>query len=119
MEKFAVNFDTASESTFAQEPLDVEKNIFKDSKDKQQELFEGWLPVITTKWGDKNDVAFERTDYSTLAGAPLSPESNLNGDEPALLISRLLIRNDSPVSKRVHYYIKVWKKALVEYGYSA
>jgi len=46
MEKFAVNFDTASESTFAQEPLDVEKNIFKDSKDKQQELFEGWLPEI-------------------------------------------------------------------------
>jgi hypothetical protein len=120
MEKFVVNFDTAAESLSYQQAVSGQKNIFKESREKQQELSEGWLPVIVTKWGEKTDVAFERTDYAVLANSPEPfDESKLTGNEPALLISRLLIRNDSPVAKKVHYYIKAWKKAEVEYGYAS
>jgi hypothetical protein len=120
MEKFVVNFDTTVEPLFSQGLTSRQKDIFKEARDKQQELSAGWLPIVITKWGDKSDVAFERTDYAVLANAPSSlDQSKLTGNEPALLISRLVIRNDSPSSKKIEDYIKPWKKGEKEFGYAS
>lgn len=120
MPQFVVNFDTLAEPVADQESTNPQPNIFKEAKDKQQELAKGWLPIITTIWGEKSEVSYTRTDYAVLASPPETlDESNLTGDEPALLISRLVIRNESPLPKRIHYYVKAWKRQVGEWGYPA
>ena len=76
---------------------------------KDQSLEEGWLPILVTRWTE-DLLAFERTDYASLLTMP-DPldESRLTGTEPAVMISRLQIRNDSPVTQTAQYYIRPWK----------
>jgi hypothetical protein len=113
--KFAVYFDSTDESATPAETPDA---LFSTATEKHQELEEGWLPIITTRW-NTNDLSLERMDYAVLHSAP-DPlvESRLRGDELALMISRLKIRNDSPAPISIFYYIKPWKPANggLDYG---
>jgi hypothetical protein len=109
--QFGVFFDTTGDPMLFQKPTLVGKNLFQEEEAKHQELEEGWLPIIVTKWSE-NDLTFERTDYAVLAGLSEDlDESRLRGDESASMISRLRIRNDSPVPQMVQYYVKPWKPA--------
>ena len=111
--KFAVYFDTA-EQPFQFEPPSPPQNLFANDDrstrwvdPKTQHLKDGWLPVLTTHWS-QNDLAFERTDLGTLVHLDKG-EEELIGDEPAILISQLKIRNSSPDEKLASYYIRPWK----------
>jgi hypothetical protein len=116
--KFAMYFASTEETTMFQAPTSAEE-LFVKEDEKRQELEAGWLPILVTKWS-RNDVTFERLDYAALSQAPEPlEESKLMGNELALLISRLRIRNDSPVSKTVCYYIKPWKPSSGEIDYGA
>ena len=67
--KFAVYFDsTAAPTSFEEPPGTMEVN-FSNVANKQQELEEGWLPAIISKWS-QNYLSFERTDYAVLPEAP-------------------------------------------------
>jgi hypothetical protein len=112
--QFAVYFGSAEESATSTESPDA---LFSAAAEKQQELEAGWLPILTTRWS-ANELSLERMDYSVLPSAP-DPlvESRLRGDELAVMISRLKIRNDSPVPLSVSYYIKPWKPASGGVGY--
>lgn len=114
--RFAVYFASTEESTWFQEPANPE-DLFGKEEEKRQELEEGWMPILTSHWS-RNDVHFERLDFATLWPAP-DPldESQLMGNEPAVLISRLAIRNDSPLPKTVRYCIKPWKPVTGEVHY--
>jgi hypothetical protein len=105
--KFAMHFASTEESTLFEEPSPTE-GLFTQEEEKLQQLEEGWLPLLTTTWS-RNDVSFERLDYAALHQQP-DPlnESALLGNELALLISRLAIRNNSPLAKTVRYYVKPW-----------
>jgi hypothetical protein len=83
---------------------------------KEQSLAEGWLPILTTAWS-QNEIAFERTDYAHLHGVSDGNVQAWNGDEPAVLISRLKITNTSAIGKTVRYYILPWKPATGGLGY--
>jgi hypothetical protein len=109
--QFGVFFDTTAAPMLFQKPTLVGKNLFQDEEAKHQELEEGWLPIIVTNWSE-NDLTFERTDYAVLSGLSDGlAESTLRGDEPASMISRLRIKNDSPVPQMAQYYVKPWKPA--------
>jgi hypothetical protein len=109
--KFAVYFDTTDQPSRFEKPVNELNGLFESGKAKQQSLEEGWLPIIRTTWSE-NELAFERTDYAVLQdSAAAFDESQLRGNEPALMISRLKIRNDSTIPNTVHYYIKPWKPA--------
>jgi len=115
--KFSIYFASTEESTLFQEPSTA-ADLFKKEDEKLQQLEEGWLPMVTTKWS-RNEVSFERLDYATLQKAfePMD-EATLLGNELALLISRLIIRNNSPVPKTISYYLKPWNQQTgrVDYG---
>ncbi len=104
---FAMHFASTEESTLFQEPSTAE-GLFTQEEEKLQQLEEGWLPLLTTTWS-RNDLSFERLDYGALHQQP-DPleESALSGNELAVLISRLTIRNNSPLPKTVRYYVKPW-----------
>jgi hypothetical protein len=115
--KFAMYFASSEASDLFQEPAAGPENLFSAEEEKHQELEEGWLPILVTKWS-RNEVGFERHDYATIHGSP-DPldESKLMGNELALLISRLSIRNNSPIPKTINYYIKPWKPVGKELDY--
>jgi hypothetical protein len=109
---FAVYFDTSEQPFhFQQGPSpDTEFSFEKGSSDwtthKQQTLKEGWLPIVQNLWSE-NMLGFERTDFGALLH-PGVPES-LVGNEPAVLYSRLTIRNGSTTREIADYYIRPWK----------
>jgi hypothetical protein len=116
--RFAMYFASTEESVMLQETVKPE-DLFTHEDEKRQGLEEGWMPILTSKWS-RNEVSFERLDYAALSPArePLD-ESQLMGDEPAVLISRLAIQNNSTVPKTVVYYIKPWKPDTGEVTYGA
>ena len=115
--KFALYFASTEASKLFQEPARA-GDSFSTEDEKSQSLEEGWLPIVATKWS-RNDVCFERLDYATLDHPPQPlDESKLMGNELALLISRLTIRNESTMPKTVSYSIQPWKPSngQLEYG---
>lgn len=116
--KFAVYFASAEALTLFQAPNADFLSFPADEEEKHQELEEGWLPILLTRWS-RNDVGFERLDYAALADVTGPPdESKLMGDELAVMISRLTLTNKSPEPKTARYYFKPWKPAngRVDYG---
>jgi len=108
---FGVFFDSAGAPTLFEKTPGSKKHLFQTVDPKHQELEEGWLPIITTRWSE-NDISFRRTDFGTLREMPAEvEESALRGDEPAVMISRLTITNPSVVPQVAEYYIKPWKAA--------
>lgn len=115
--KFAVYFDTTEQPSLFQNPTKGPENLFQEGEPKRQRLLEGWLPIIITEWSE-NELAFERTDYAVLQNPPeVLDESKLMGNEAALMISRLKIRNNSTNPTAAGYYIKPWKAASGSLGY--
>ncbi len=115
--QFAVYFDTAEQPVLFQSAAAKPAGLFEADKQKQQRLEEGWLPIIITTWSE-NELAFERSDYGVLQHSPEPlDESRLMGNEPALLISRLSIRNNSTIPSLASYYIKPWRPAGGNLGY--
>jgi hypothetical protein len=115
--KFALYFASSEASKLFQEPVRA-GDFFATEEEKPQSLQEGWLPIVATRWS-RNEVSFERVDYATLDQPPEPlDESKLLGNELALMISRLTIRNESTTLKTVSYYIQPWKPSSgqLEYG---
>jgi hypothetical protein len=115
--KFAVYFETTEEPLLFQSPAInlplAENSPFLESK--HQSLEDGWLPIVTTTWS-QNDLVFQRTDYAHLRQDSMD-ESKLMGNEPAVLVSRLVISNPSPVAKTGRYFIAPWRPTTGNTGY--
>jgi hypothetical protein len=117
---FSLYFDTTEEPLWFQPPAPnlpaTGPQAAAREWQKQQSLAEGWLPILTTAWS-QNELGFERTDYAHLHGVSGGQDS-WNGDEPAVLISRLRISNTSAISKTGRYYMLPWKPAAggLSYG---
>jgi hypothetical protein len=67
----------------------------------RQELLDGWLPLVTTRWKD-GGLVFKEQAYSTLLDAPLDDE-HLRGNEPSIALLNLDVSNPqpSPVNARI------------------
>lgn len=113
MPSFAVYFDTAEQPFLFETPASPQGVFASEEKStlwvvpKQQVLKDGWLPVVTTQWST-NDLSFERTDFGTLVDSA-QPIDRLVGNEAAVLMSKVAIRNSSPEMKLGSYYIRPWK----------
>ena len=105
---FAVYFDTADQ------PFLSPASVFADGENthrwvvpRKQCLGEGWLPMIETRWS-QNDLEFERTDFGSLLDSHQDAQKAI-GNEPAVLLSQLKIRNSSPAAGIATYDIRPWK----------
>ncbi len=111
---FAIYFDTAEQPFLFQPPpvpLAFHNNATPISwmEDKRQRLKDGWLPQIETQWS-QNNLEFTRADFGTLLSHDQGDE-NLIGNEEAILVSRLRIRNASPTREVTTLFIRPWKPA--------
>lgn len=117
--QFAVYFDTSEEPALFAKPTAKSPNLFQNEKPRRQKLRDGWLPILITDWSE-NDLAFERSDFAVLQNHPPQlDQAKLKGDEAALMVSRLTIRNNSTTATFAGYYIKPWKPASGSLGYGA
>ncbi len=121
--QFAVYFDSAEQPFLFQNP--PQPAVFAEDRatpwvtPKEQRLVDGWLPMIETRWS-QNNLAFERTDFGTLLETGQSTAKALVGNEPAIMVSRLRIVNNSPTSELATWYIRPWKPAdLARFPYGA
>ncbi len=118
--QFAAYFDTTEEPLWFQAPAPnlppTGPQAAAREWQKDQSLAEGWLPILTTAWS-QNELGFERTDFAHLHGVSGADVNSWNGDEPAVLISRLEITNHSAISKTARYYIVPWKPATGGFSY--
>jgi hypothetical protein len=112
---FAVYFDTAEQPFLFQAPP-TPSNVFAKADgaspwviQKEQRLTDGWLPMIETRWS-QNNLEFQRKDFGALLHADQAIDKSI-GNEPAVLVSRLRIRNSSPTSEIATYFIRPWKSA--------
>ena len=106
---FAVYFDSRESPAGSVEPSGGFDDAFAASVEHRQALEDGWLPIVKTTWS-RNDVGFERVDFAALApGAEPVDQSNSIGDELAMVVTQLTIRNGSPTAGTVSYFIKPWK----------
>jgi hypothetical protein len=108
---FAVYFDTAEQPFHfpAPPPMSSADVSTPWVVPKEQRLKDGWMPLIETQWS-QNNLGFERRDFGTLLHINQAKEK-LTGNEPAVLISRLTIRNSSPTNELATYFIRPWKPA--------
>ena len=114
--EFGMFFDSAGSPALF-EAAGTKKHLFQDLAPKHQELQEGWLPIIVTKWSE-NDIGFRRSDFGVLPGMAADlDEAKLRGDEPAVLISRLTITNNAVVPQVAEYYIRPWRPAQGQMPY--
>ncbi len=117
--KYAVYFDTTDQWPLFEKPINEFSGLFVQEKMKDQTLEDGWLPIIGTTWSE-NGLAFERTDYAVLQNSSGNiNESQLKGNEPALMISRLKIRNNQTIPNTGSYYIKPWKPTSGQMTYGS
>ncbi|MEO6965712.1 MAG: hypothetical protein ABI076_07410, partial [Acidobacteriaceae bacterium] len=122
MPSFAVFFDTAEQPFLFEVPpaphaFENEDTHTQWVVPKEQQLEEGWRPILTTRWS-QNNLAFERIDFGALLQSD-QPQEKQVGNEPAILISTLKIRNCSPTREIATYFIRPWKPAApdhVSYG---
>lgn len=109
--RYAVYFDTTDQWPQFEKAVNEFSGLFGHEETKEQKLEDGWLPIITTTWSE-NGLAFERTDYGVLQNSSGDiNESQLKGNEPAMMISRLKVRNNQTIPNTARYYIKPWKPA--------
>ena len=71
----------------------------------RQELLDGWLPRVTTRWEDRG-LCFEEEAYSTLLDAPLD-DQQLQGNEPSITLLRLDVRNSRPSPAAARIWLRI------------
>lgn len=72
----------------------------------QQSVLDGWLPVITSHWEDR-EFSYEQTAFAALLDGPLTPEAQRRGDENIVAMLRFVIRNTTPGRKRTRLWMAV------------
>lgn len=77
----------------------------------QQQLLEGWLPIVVSRWTDR-EIAFEETIFATLHSRPDGQDSlfdpNLRrGDEDIAAMVRVVVRNTTHGTKQAQLWIAI------------
>ncbi len=72
----------------------------------EQTLLEGWLPVVISRWMDR-EMAFEETTFATLLDKPIRGSRERRGDEDVVAMTRFAIRNTTQGRKRAHLWLNI------------
>ncbi len=72
----------------------------------RQELLEGWLPVVISRWLDR-EIAFEVTTLATFVDGPPREATLRRGDEDIAAMIRIVIRNTTHGRKRTQLWLAI------------
>ena len=68
-----------------------------------QSVAAGYLPIILTDWSN-DGLKFHEETFATLLDAPLET-ANIRGDEPSVLLARLMVKNPSSAAKPANVWL--------------
>ena len=71
-----------------------------------QSLLDGWLPVVISRWLDR-EIAVEETAFVALLDGPMTGPDDRRGDEDVVALLRFVLRNTTPGRKRAHFWLAV------------
>lgn len=80
---------------------------FREGRDvTRQSLLDGWLPVVTSRWMDR-EIEYEQTAFAALLDGPMTPPQARRGDEDVVVIARVMMRNATSGRKRAQVWIAI------------
>ncbi len=80
---------------------------FRERRDgTRQEALEGWLPVFTSRWLDR-EIEYQQTAFAALLGGPMTPPETRAGDENVVVMMRFTIRNTTHGQKRARLWMAI------------
>ena len=71
----------------------------------EQSLLDGWLPVVISRWLDR-EIAVEETAFVSQIDAMTGPDAR-RGDEDVVAMLRFVLRNTTHGRKRAHFWIAI------------
>jgi hypothetical protein len=71
-----------------------------------QSLMDGYLPIITSEWDDR-ELSWTQTAFAALLDGPLTPPEARRGDEDVVAMMRFAVRNTTPGWKRACLWLVV------------
>ncbi|MCJ7736499.1 MAG: hypothetical protein MUQ10_04180, partial [Anaerolineae bacterium] len=72
----------------------------------RQSLLEGWLPVVTSRWLDR-EIAYEETVCVAPIEGPVAHTASSRGDEDVVALVRFKVRNTTHGRKTVHLWLSI------------
>lgn len=76
------------------------------SKTTHQSLMEGWLPVVTSRWLDR-EIAIDQTTFAALLDSPMTNPEQRNGDENIVVLQRFTLRNTTSNAKTAAFWFVI------------
>jgi hypothetical protein len=80
---------------------------FRERRDgARQTLLEGWLPVVTSRWLDR-EIEYEQTAFAGLLNGAMTGQDARRGDEDVVAMLRFVIRNTTRGDKCARLWIAI------------
>ena len=74
--------------------------------DTRQSVLDGWLPVVTTRWLDR-EIEYTQKAFAALLNGPLTGPEVRRGDEDVVAMLRFAIRNTTHNPKRARLWLAI------------
>ncbi|MDF1513078.1 MAG: hypothetical protein P1S60_04645 [Anaerolineae bacterium] len=75
-------------------------------KTTQQSLLDGWLPVVISRWLDR-EIEVEQTTFVTLLDGLMTPPVLRNGNENIAAMQRFTMRNTTHARKNMSFWLAI------------
>lgn len=80
---------------------------FRERRDgTQQETLDGWMPVYTSRWVDR-EIEYEQTAFGAQLDGPMTPPEERSGEEDMVVMLRFTLRNTTHGQKRARLWVAI------------
>jgi hypothetical protein len=87
---------------------------FRERRDgTRQSLLDGWLPVVHSRWLDR-EVEYEQTAFAALLDGPMTPPEARRGDEDIVAMLRFQIHNATPGPRVASIWLAIAPQEEIE-----
>jgi hypothetical protein len=73
---------------------------FPDVEPTERHRLEGYMPIIYAKW-ESDNISYEQTAFATLLEGDILSGESMQGDDPTLLLAKVVISNSSDASREI------------------
>ena len=87
----------------------------EDSLATEQSLFDGWLPLVTSRWLDR-EIAYEHTAFAAFVDGPMTAPDVRNGDEEILALVKCKMRNTTAGVKRASLWLHIAPQEALDFS---
>ncbi len=87
---------------------------FRERRDgTRQEALDGWLPVFTSTWLDR-EIEYRQTAFAALLDGPMTPPEERSGEENVVVMMRFTIRNTTQGKKQARLWMAIAPQEQIE-----